>query len=46
MALGLTDKVWGVADLIEAALKAVPPVPAPTARDRRKAFRVIDGGKR
>lgn len=45
MALGLTDKVWGVADLIEAALKAVPPVPTTSAPERRKSFRVIEGGK-
>ena len=45
MALGLADRLWSVADLIEAALKAVPPVPVLTASDRRKGFRVIDGGK-
>ena len=45
MALGLTDRVWAVADLIEAALKAVPPLPNPTAPERRKGFRVIEGGK-
>jgi hypothetical protein len=43
MALGLTDRVWTVADLIEAALKAVPPVPAPTPIERRRSFRVIQG---
>lgn len=43
MALGLTDKVWAVADLIEAALKAVPPVPTPTPAERRRSFRVIQG---
>jgi len=45
MALGLTDRVWAVADLIETALKAVPPVPTPTAPERRKGFLVIEGGK-
>jgi IS1 family transposase len=43
MALGLTDRVWAVADLIEAALKTVPPVPTPTPTERRRSFRVIQG---
>jgi IS1 family transposase len=45
MALGVADRVWSIADLIEAALKAVPTKPMPTAPDRRRRFRVIDGGK-
>jgi len=32
-------------DLIDAALKAVPPLPTPTAPDRRRQFGVIEGGK-
>lgn len=43
MALGITDRVWTIADLIEAALKAVPPLPTPTPAQRRKSFRVIQG---
>lgn len=43
MALGITDRVWSIADLIEAALKAVPTVPTPTPAQRRKSFRVIQG---
>lgn len=43
MALGITDRVWSIADLIEAALKAVPPVPTPTPAQRRRSFRVIQG---
>jgi IS1 family transposase len=43
MALGIADRVWSVADLIEAALKAVPPVPTPTPIERRRQFRVIQG---
>ncbi|HEV2629435.1 MAG TPA: hypothetical protein VGV41_12415 [Pseudolabrys sp.] len=43
MALGLTERAWSVADLIEAALKAVPPVPTQTPTERRRAFRVIQG---
>jgi IS1 family transposase len=45
MALGLTDHVWSFAELIDAALGAVPPKPTPTAPDRRRQFRVIEGGK-
>lgn len=43
MALGIADHVWSVAELIEAALKAVPPLPTPTPAQRRKSFRVIQG---
>jgi len=45
MALGIADHVWSIAELIEAALSAVPPLPTPTAPDRRRGFRVIEGGK-
>jgi IS1 family transposase len=44
MALGLTDHVWSFGELIDAALAAVPPKPTPTAPDRRRQFRVIQGG--
>jgi hypothetical protein len=30
MALGITDRVWSIAELIEALLKAVPTKPTPT----------------
>jgi hypothetical protein len=30
MALGITDRVWSIMDLIEAGLKAVPPQPTPS----------------
>jgi IS1 family transposase len=43
MALGITDRVWSIADLIEAALKAVPKKPTPTPAQRRRSFRVIQG---
>lgn len=43
MALGITDHVWTVAELIEAALKAAPPIPTPTPAQRRRSFRVIQG---
>ena len=45
MALGIADRVWTISDLIEAALATQPITPVPSAPDRRKAFRVIDGGK-
>jgi IS1 family transposase len=45
MALGLTDHVWSISELIDATLKAVPIKPTPTAPDRRRQFRVIEGGK-
>jgi IS1 family transposase len=43
MALGITDRVWSIGELIEAALKAVPSKPTPTPAQRRKSFRVIQG---
>ena len=45
VALGLIGRPWAIGDLVQAALTAVPPLPAPTAPDRRRMFRVIDGGK-
>jgi len=46
MALGIAAHVWTIEELIEAALSAVPPLPTPTAPDRRRQFRVIEGGRR
>jgi hypothetical protein len=43
MALGITDHVWSVGELIEAAFKAVPTKPTPTPAQRRREFRVIQG---
>jgi IS1 family transposase len=45
MALGIADRVWTIGDLIDAALATQPIAPETTAPDRRKRFRVIDGGK-
>jgi IS1 family transposase len=45
MALGVTDRVWTIGNLIEAALATQPITPVPSAPDRRKRFTVIDGGK-
>jgi hypothetical protein len=45
MALGVADRVWTIADLLDAALSTQPITPVTTAPDRRKLFRVIEGGK-
>lgn len=45
VALGIADRVWTVGDLLDAALAVEPPAPTETAPDRRRAFRVIEGGK-
>jgi hypothetical protein len=46
VALGLTDHVWSIGEMLDAALAAVPPRPTETPADRRKQLRVIDGGKK
>src|SRR2546423_4631739 len=46
MALGITDHVWSIGELIEAALATQPITPTTTAPDRRRRFRVIEGGHR
>jgi IS1 family transposase len=43
MARGIADRVWTIGDLLDAALAAVPPLPTPTASDRRR--QLIKGGK-
>jgi IS1 family transposase len=45
IALGIADRVWTVGDLLDAALATQPIDPVVTAPDRRKRFRVIEGGK-
>jgi hypothetical protein len=45
MALGIADRVWTIGDLLDAALATQPITPTTTAPDRRRRFRVIDGGK-
>jgi IS1 family transposase len=45
MALGITDHVWSIGELLDAALSVAPPEPTMTAPDRRRLFRVIDGGR-
>lgn len=45
MALGISDHVWSIGELIDAALATQPIDPVVAAPDRRSQFRVIDGGK-
>jgi IS1 family transposase len=46
MALGITDHVWSIGELLDAALSVAPPEPTTTASDRRRLFRVIEGGRK
>ena len=45
MALGVVDRVWTIAELVDAALATQALKPITTAPDRRKQWTVIDGGK-
>jgi IS1 family transposase len=45
MALGITDHVWSIGELLDVALAVAPPAPTETAPERRRRFRVIEGGK-
>jgi IS1 family transposase len=42
--LGITDRVWSLGDLIDAALAVATPDPTETTPERRRKFRVIKGG--
>lgn len=44
-ALGLTDHPWSIGELLDAALAVATPDPTETAPDRRRRFRVIEGGR-
>ena len=44
MALGVADRIWTIGDLLDAALATQPIKPITTAPDRRKRFKVIEGG--
>lgn len=44
-ALGVADKAWTVAQLVDAALAVAPALPTETPPDRRRKFTVIQGGK-
>jgi hypothetical protein len=43
--LGIADRVWTLGELLDAALATQPIDPVVTAPDRRRRFRVIEGGK-
>jgi IS1 family transposase len=45
MALGLTDHAWSLGELLDRVLPLTPQAPVTTAPDRRRRFRVIEGGK-
>jgi IS1 family transposase len=45
MTLGIAGKAWTFGDLLDAALATQPIAPVTTAPERRKRFRVIEGGK-
>ena len=45
MALGVADRTWTISELIDAALATQPIMPVTTAPDRRKRFKVIEGGR-
>lgn len=44
-ALGVTDKAWTIAQLVDAALNVAPALPKETPPERRRGFTVIQGGK-
>lgn len=44
-ALGVADKAWTIAQLVDAALSMAPALPTETPPDRRRKFVVIQGGK-
>jgi IS1 family transposase len=46
VALGIADRVWALGDLLDAALATQPIDPVASPPDRRRQFRVIEGGKK
>jgi IS1 family transposase len=44
-ALGVADRAWTVAQLVDAALAVAPAMPTETPPDRRRKFTVIQGGR-
>ena len=44
-ALGVADRAWSIAQLVNAALAVAPAMPTETPPDRRRKFTVIQGGK-
>jgi hypothetical protein len=45
MALKITDHAWSIGELLDAALAVAPRAPTETVPNRRRRFRVIEGGK-
>jgi hypothetical protein len=45
MALGIAEHIWSIGELLDAALSVAPHEPTTTAPDRRRQFRVIEGGQ-
>jgi hypothetical protein len=46
VAPGVTDRTWSIGQLLGAVLAIEPPAPTATAPDRRRQFRVIEGGRK
>jgi len=44
-AIGVADRTWTIAQLVDAALAVAPALPTETPPDRRRKFTVIEGGK-
>jgi IS1 family transposase len=44
-AIGVADKAWTIAQLVDATLAIAPALPKQTPPDRRRGFTVIDGGR-
>jgi IS1 family transposase len=44
-AIGIADRAWSIAQLVDAALAVAPAMPTETAPDRRRKFVVIQGGR-
>lgn len=45
-AIGVADRTWSIGQLVDAALNIVPALPKETPPERRRAFKVIEGGKK
>jgi hypothetical protein len=44
-AIGVADRAWTIAQLVDAALAVAPALPTETPPDRRRKFEVIQGAK-
>jgi hypothetical protein len=44
-AIGVADRTWTIAQLVDAALALAPAMPTETPPDRRRKFVVIEGGR-